>query len=78
MTTHGTVTTSIRVRLAMLNKNQSWLAGECGKAKAWLSDRMSGRTGMSTDDIDLIATALDVLPHHLTSGALIPNLAVAA
>lgn len=78
MSTHETVTTSIRVRLAMLNKNQTWLADECGKSKAWVSDRMSGRVGMSTDDIDLIAHALAVLPHHLTSGDLIPKLAVAA
>lgn len=73
MSTFETVTTSIRVQLAVLNKNQSWLAGECGKTKAWLSDRMSGRVTTNTEDIDLIASKLGLYPFHLTSGELIPH-----
>ena len=78
MSTFEIITTSIRVRLAMLNKTQTWLASELGRTKAWLSDRMNGRVGMDTEDIDAIASGLGITPASLYSGELIPEIRAAA
>lgn len=51
----ATAEKSIRVRLAVMGKSQSWLAAQLGESTFWLSRRMTGATKLTTDDLDRIA-----------------------
>ena len=72
MTTQEVIATGIRVQLAILNKNQSWLARQANCSKQALTARMVGRVNFDTDDLDKFSRHLELRVEDLTSGALIP------
>ena len=72
MAAHDTIITSIKVALAVRGKNQAALASDLEVSRAWGTDRIVGRTKLSTDDLERIGEALEVRVSDLTSGVLIP------
>lgn len=52
--TEATVT-RIRVRLALANKSQAWLAREIGTTPGYMSSRMTGRKPFTVTELDTIA-----------------------
>lgn len=62
MNTRQEVAAEIRAAMGRKNTTQSALAGEIGMSRAALSERLSGQRAFDTDELDAIATALDVNP----------------
>lgn len=59
-TLSGRVATEIRRRLGELSQSQASLAAEMGRAPMWVSDRLSGKTEITLNDLERFADALGV------------------
>ncbi len=55
----------VRTILAKKDKNQEWLAVQVKQSPAWLSQRMTGRTRCSIQELGIIAEALNVAATEL-------------
>ena len=69
-TTQEAVARAVAVRLARLGKKQKWLAAQVGMSESSLSNRLTGRVALDTEDIDQIATALGLTPLGLLETTL--------
>lgn len=68
--TSDLVRTAIRVEIARQDITRSRVAKTIGKSDAWLSTRLGGQAGITTDDLDLIASGLGVSVSDLLLAAL--------
>jgi len=54
------VAATLRAEIARRGLTQRQVAEKCGKSQPWVSDRVTGQTTCDVEDLELLATALDV------------------
>jgi hypothetical protein len=64
-----TAVTRIRVRLAIVNQPQAWLARQLGWTEARLSTRMTGKTPFAIDELADVADVFNTDLVGLLNGA---------
>lgn len=63
------VSKAIVVKLTRMGQTQSWLASKLDRSPMWLSNRLTGRVPLNTNDIAEVATGLGVEPFDLLAMA---------
>jgi len=67
MTLQERVSDNVRILAAARGTSPSAVAGDLGRSRQWIQNKLSGRNGWSVEDLEAVADSLGVEPGVLMS-----------